>query len=71
MGQPVANATIKANGCRVKTGSDGNYTLTVELGTCILTVSKKGFRTETKSVDVLEKKPILSICPLPEFQLSK
>ena len=53
---PIPDATVKANGYRAKTGQDGNYTLSVEVGTYTLTVSKEGYQTGTASVDAPEEK---------------
>lgn len=51
-GEPVAGASISLDGYSTTSGTDGSYSLTVPLGTYTMTVSKSGFYTWTRTVEL-------------------
>lgn len=55
-GEPVAGASVNANGYLVKTGPDGRYELKVEKGAYTLEIKKKNYHTKTASVNAPEEK---------------
>lgn len=51
-GAPIAGATVKLDGLSYTTGSDGNYSFTVNVGNYTLTASSSGYVANTASVSV-------------------
>jgi len=49
-GAPVAGVTVKLDGLTYTTGSDGNYSFSVNVGNYTLSASKTGYLTNTTSV---------------------
>lgn len=50
-GNPIVDANVVADGYSTKTGSDGSYSLTVDLAVYTLTVGKAGYETQSRTVD--------------------
>jgi len=48
-GNPIAGATVTANGISVSTGADGTYTIEVPPGTYNVTVSADGYKDSSKT----------------------
>jgi len=48
-GNPIAGATVTANGISVSTGADGTYTIEVPPGTYNVTVSMNGYKDSSKT----------------------
>jgi len=69
-GDPIAGATVEANGYRATTGPDGVYLLSVKVGTYTVTASIEGYETKTSSVSASEEKTYTADVSLPTIPLS-
>lgn len=63
-GLPVEGASVTADGYGMTTGSNGKYSLTVALGTYVVTIAKQGYQTQVKSVDATVPVTIVLDIPL-------
>lgn len=54
---PIANATVTANGYSTTTATDGTYALDVPVGSYTVTALADGHVEESKTADVLENQP--------------
>ncbi len=54
MGNPIAGATVTANGYSTTTGADGTYAMEVAVGTYTVTAAAAGFSGDTKTGVIVE-----------------
>jgi len=63
-GTPVEGATVSLDGLEYRTGSDGEYSFNVKVGTYSITVSLEGYESKTESVAATEEKTYTLDVPL-------